>query len=64
MLNAERVYAVLKEWDLSEKELERLEAEFYVDDHRYWENQQPDRQPDPSLNRKWQEINERMETDL
>lgn len=64
VLNAERVYAVLKEWDLSEKELERLEAEFYVDDHRYWENQQPDRQPDPSLNRKWQEINERMETDL
>lgn len=64
VLNAERVYAILKEWDLPEKELERLEAEFYVDDHKYWENQQPDRQPDPDRNRRWQEINERMETDL
>lgn len=64
VLNAERIYAVLKEWELPEKELERLEAEFYVDDHKYWENQQPDRQPDPDMNQKWQEINERMETDL
>lgn len=64
VLNAERVYAILTEWDLSEKDLERLEAEFYVDDHKYWENQQPNRQPDPNRNRKWQEINEKMETDL
>lgn len=64
VLNAERIYAILEAWELSDKELERLEAEFYVDDHKYWENQQPDQKPDPDLNRKWQEINERMETDL
>lgn len=64
VLNAERIYVILAQWELSDKETECLEAEFYVDDHKYWENQQPDRKPDPDLNRKWQDINERMETDL
>lgn len=64
VLNAERIYAMLAEWALSDKEIERLETEFYVDDHRYWENQNPNQKQNPSLNRKWQEINERMETDL
>ena len=36
-----------------------------MDDHRYWENKSPDEKPpNPDLNRKWQEINEEMETDL
>lgn len=64
VLHAERVYALLLKWGLSDKELERLEAEFYVDDHKYWENQQSDSKQDPNLNKKWQDINERMETDL
>ena len=64
VLNAERIYRRLKEWELSEKELAALEAEFYVDDHRYWENHMPDKKPDPDLNRKWKEIDEKMETDL
>ena len=37
VLNAERVYALLAGWELTDKELERLEQEFYVDDHKYWE---------------------------
>ena len=66
LLNAERIFKMLQKWNLEETELEKLEAEFYVDDHRYWENQQPEQKknPDSQLNRKWQEINEKMETDL
>ena len=64
MLNAERVYALLMGWNLEEKELARLEQEFYVDDHKYWENKYPQQKPDPNLQRKWQDMNERMETDL
>ena len=64
VLNAERVYALLMGWNLEEKELARLEQEFYVDDHKYWENKYPQQKPDPNLQRKWQDMNERMETDL
>lgn len=63
--NAEHIYRRLLSWQLSEKELMQLEQEFYVDDHRYWENKQPDQKPpNPDLNQKWQEINEQMETDM
>ena len=64
VLNAERVYALLMGWNLEEKELARLEQEFYVDDHKYWENKYPQQKPDPNLQQKWQDMNERMETDL
>ena len=64
VLNAERIYAILSEWTLSEKDRERLETEFYVDDHHYWENQQPKKRPDPNRERKWKEMNEQMQTDL
>lgn len=64
VLNAERIFKILQSWNLGEKELEKLEQEFYVDDHRYWESQKPNQQPDPILSQKWQDINEQMETDL
>lgn len=64
VLNAERIFRILQSWNLGEKELEKLEQEFYVDDHRYWESHKPSQQPDPILNQKWQDINEQMETDL
>lgn len=66
LLNAERIFKMLQKWNLAETELEKLESEFYVDDHRYWENQQPDQKknPDSDLKRKWQDINGKMETDL
>ena len=63
-LNAQRIYKILKARGLTEKELERLEAEFYVDDHRYWENKKPNQKPSPMLNNKWGEINDGIETDL
>mgnify|MGYP000258372331 CR=1 FL=1 len=64
VLNAERVFRILKGWELAEKDLAALEEEFRVDDHRYWEDQDPKRKPDPDMNRRWQEISEKMETDM
>ena len=64
VMNAERIFRELKAWELTEKELSRLEEEFRTDDHRHWENRGPERKKEPELSRKWQEINEKMETDL
>ncbi|MGC4018621.1 MAG: VWA-like domain-containing protein [Muricomes sp.] len=64
VLNAESIYTALLSWELSKKDLVRLEKEFYVDDHKYWENQQPRQKPDPNLENKWKHISERMETEL
>lgn len=64
VLNAEWIFRQLTEWDLSEKELSMLEEEFYVDDHRYWTDQTKKRPPDQEMERKWKEIDEKMETDL
>lgn len=63
-LNAERIYKILKEQFLKEKELLQLEKEFYVDDHKYWVNQQPNQKPNPLMSKKWEDISEGIETDL
>ena len=63
-LNAERIYKILKEQFLKEKELLQLEEEFYVDDHKYWVNQQPNQKPNPLMSKKWGDISEGIETDL
>ena len=57
-LNAQRVYKILSEWNLSEKDLTNLEQEFRTDDHRYWESKKPDQKLNPMLSRKWGEIND------
>lgn len=65
VMNAERIYREILTWQLSEKELGKLEQEFYVDDHRYWENKQPEQKPpNQELNQRWKEISEQMETDM
>ena len=63
-LNAERVYKYLMSWDLSVKELTALREEFTVDDHKYWSNKKPDENNNPELNKKWDDIDEKMETDM
>ena len=63
-LNAQRVYKILSEWNLNEKDLTNLEQEFRTDDHRYWESKKQDQKPNPMLSRKWGEINDGIETDL
>lgn len=65
-LHAERIFKLLLDWNLDEKGLAKLEQEFYVDDHQYWPDHQPDRKPDSNscLQKKWQDIDEQIETDL
>ena len=64
VLNAERVCSLLAEWKLTDKELNMLEEEFRVDDHRHWEKDSQKRPPDQQMQRKWKDIDEKMETDL
>ena len=63
-LNAQRIYKILSEWNLSEKDFTNLEQEFRTDDYKYWESKKPDQKPNPMLSRKWGEINDGIETDL
>lgn len=63
-LNAERVYKYLMNWDMDKKQLQALREEFTVDDHKYWSNKKPDENPDPEINKKWNDIDEKMETDM
>ncbi len=65
-LHAERIFKLLLKWQPDEKALAKLEQEFYVDDHQYWANHQPDKKPDTdsSFQKKWKDIDEQMETDL
>ena len=64
VLNAERVCSLLAEWKLTDKELNMLEEEFRVDDHRYWEKDSQKRPPDQQMQRKWKDIDEKIETDM
>lgn len=66
LLTAERIFKELQKLELSVKELEKLEQEFYTDDHRYWMNHQPDRKPDqnPNMQKRWKDTAEQMETNL
>ncbi len=65
-LHAEQILKILLKWPLDEKGLAKLEQEFYVDDHQYWAAHQPNKKPDSnfSLQKKWKDIAEQMETDL
>lgn len=64
VLNAERICTLLLEWNLTEKELTMLEQEFYTDDHSCWSDSQRKRPPDSQFEKKWKDIDEKMETDL
>lgn len=63
VLTAEKVYAVLERWELSERDLIRLIREYTVDDHRFWPEEE-DRKKQSELEQTWQDISEQMETDM
>lgn len=63
VMNAESIYREIASWDLPEKELLRLTAEYLADDHSYWD-QEDEKQKNKELNQKWQDISEQMETDM
>ena len=64
VLNAEGVYKALEEMKLTERQLERLEAEFLVDDHQYW--QFPPDAPKTGVVRQnqWSNNREKLQTEM
>ena len=68
VLTAEKLYKLFVEEALEEYKIRKLEAEFRIDDHSFWP-QPPQNDDKPSsaiqqLNDKWQEIGEKMQTEL
>ena len=68
VLTAEKLYRHFTEEPLQEYEMRKLEAEFRLDDHSFWPKP-PGKQDPPDaameqLNDKWQQISEKMQTEL
>ena len=62
-LTAERVYEVLKKEEFQETKLGQLESDFRVDDHSYWPKDE-DKKKQSQIENQWQDISERMETEM
>lgn len=64
VLNAEGVYRALREMKLTDRQLERLVQEYYVDDHQYW--QLPEDTPKNSIMRqtKWSDNRDKVQTEM
>ena len=68
VLTAEKIYKYLTEEKVEEYQIRKLEKEFRIDDHSMWPKP-PERDDQPQtameqLNDKWQEISEKMQTEL
>lgn len=62
VLTPEKVYTVLQEWNLPEQKMRRLVHDFYVDDHRYWPDE--DDKKKNEIENQWKDKSEQMETDM
>lgn len=64
VLNAEGVYRVLREMKPEERSLQRLAAEYFVDDHQYWEL--PEDAPKNSMVRQtqWSDNRDKVQTEM
>lgn len=63
VLTPEKVYGILREWELPEKKLWQLAAEFRVDDHRYWPADE-DKKRQNEIENQWKDKSEQIETDM
>ena len=63
VLTAEKIYNELVVWNMTEKELLRMEREFLTDNHLYWPEDDEEKKQQEIENR-WQDITEQMETDM
>lgn len=63
VMNAESIYQKMEAMELTEKQIERLLAEFVVDGHDLWEQEQPNRQM-IRRQKQWRDNRERMQTEL
>lgn len=64
VLNAEGVYKALEEMKLTERQLERLEAEFLVDDHQYWQLPQDAPKTGVVRQNQWSNNREKLQTEM
>lgn len=68
VLTAEGIYKVLGEKKLSPGQMDRLTQEFCIDDHTFWPKPPDGKKPPSSmiqkLQKKWQDISEKMQTEL
>lgn len=69
VLTAEKIYKLFEEEQPLEYQIRKLEKEFRIDDHSMWPKPpEKDNQPPTSamrqLNDKWQEVSEKMQTEL
>lgn len=62
VLTAEKIYGEILSWELNERDLERLEAEFRIDSHRFWPEE--DQKKKQQVENKWQDVSDKMETDM
>lgn len=63
VLNAEGVAKALAQMEFDERQLARLEEEFYVDDHGVWSREMPPRQAMERQTR-WDDNREKMQTEM
>lgn len=63
VFTAEGIYKLLQDWNLSQPQYEKLAAEFKADSHERWEEEE-----DPKIRmerqNKWQDIREKMQTEM
>ena len=69
VLTAEKIYKLFVDEPLLEYQIRKLEKEFRMDDHKRWpippeNDHQPPSSAMQQLNDKWQEISEKMQTEL
>lgn len=63
VFTAERIYLVLEKQEIEGEKLGRLQEEFYVDSHQYWDIEN-DPKKKMEQEQKWQDMSEQMETDM
>ncbi len=63
VLTPKGVYRALLQMQLSENELQKMQLEFWADDHRMW-NQNVPPQKQMERERQWKELNEKLQTDM
>lgn len=63
VLTAEKVYRELEHMNLTEIEFQKLQKEFAVDDHCFWENSEDPKRKTEIQNR-WEDVSEQMQTEM
>lgn len=62
VLTAERTYEKLKQWELSEEEMFRLEEEFRRDSHSFWPKEEDEKSRE--MENRWRQLSEQTQTDV